>query len=202
MFFKLDEQLRNGFWLLYAFGFYVATSAATFITHNFMVKGVMVGISNIRNKKIKSVIEPVLVSVVKCWPKFLIGIYGHFILFSDIGEFSVMGSVAFNLHIGVAVYLFAMKGPQASSSYCDIFGNLIIVLASIAFAYFIRITTQSTWVEIALIIGCLVFYGIVVLLPIIRSKDEQQYEEHDLDNHDEKQTKISNNFCFQELPVR
>ena len=165
----------------------------------------MIGLECIQNKKIKSVIEPVIVSVVKCWPKFLIGMTGRFIAFSFIGEFSVMGSIAFNLHIGVAVYLLAMSGPQARLSYGHIFGNLFIVLTSIAFVWLIGNSTRSPLVQIVLSIGCLVFYGLVVMLPLIRQScntAQEQYEEYEMEDRDLSESQSSNNCCLPEVPVR
>ena len=165
----------------------------------------MVGLECIQNKKIKSVIEPVLVSVVKCWPKFLIGITSRFIAFSFIGEYSVMGSIAFNLHIGLAVYLLAMSGPQARLSYGTVFGNLFIIITSIAFVWLIGNSARSPLVQIVLSIGCLVFYGLVVLLPLMRNScntSEEQYEEYNLEDGDESESKSSNNCCLPEVPVR
>ena len=199
----LVYEKRKGAWILYAVGFYVVTSAATFITHNFMVKGVLVGMELISNKKIKSIVEPVLVSTVKCWPKFLIALYGHFILFSDIGSFAIIGSVGFNLHIGVALSLLVMTGSQTRYSWLSIFKSLIILLTSVGFVSRICNIYNLTFELIALFI---LFCGFVMILPCIKAKcekkSEENYEEYDLEENDEsKKSEEMDNCCLPKAPL-
>jgi len=200
--FSMYEK-RKGAWILYAVGFYVVTSAATFITHNFMVKGVLVGMELISNKKIKSIVEPVLVSTVKCWPKFLIALYGHFILFSDIGSFAIIGSVGFNLHIGVALSLLVMTGSQTRYSWLSIFKSLIILLTSVGFVS--RICNIYN-LNIELIALFILFCVFVMILPCIKAKCEQKseenYEEYDLEENDEsRKSEEMNNCCLPKAPL-
>jgi len=189
------EEKRKGFWLLYALGFYIVTSAATFITHNFMVKGVLVGLGSVDNKKVKSVIEPMLVSLVKSWPKFVLAVFGHFFLFSSLGDFTILGSVGFNLHIGVAVALLVMAGSHPATC-CTTFLNLLMLLISGGFLVFIcDFFYSGGMLQIILSIVFTGFFCLFMLLPLMKGKDGY-HEEYNLEDNDEVKIAEHSDSCF------
>merc|ERR1712142_178781 len=134
-----ENERRSGVWFLYLIGFFIVTSAASFVTHNFMVRGVVVGMERTINKRIKRVVEPFIVSLVKCWPKFVLGMISQFLLLNSAGTASAIGSIGFNLHLGVAFALFLMTASQEKYRVWKIFLNLFILLINCSFIYLIGI---------------------------------------------------------------
>jgi len=186
---------QHGAWILYALGCFVATSAATFITHTFMVKGVMVGLEKIESKRIKSSLQPHVISAVKSWPKILIAFYGQFVLYSWMGEFSVVGSIGCNLHIGVALSLLLMADSETRRSRSKIYVNLIILLITFGFVLLIR---SSLFKLDTLIVIFMMFMGLWMLYFLLPLAYNIKYEEVvDLEEVDEENAHT----CIPKVPA-
>ena len=201
----LDSQLREyHLWILYAIGVFFATSAATFITHNFMVKGIQLGLSSVQNETFKLVVEPAMITAVRSWPKFLIGMLGMFVSYSYIGDYSIIGSIGFNLHFSFAVALFTVTGAHVAISCGSIFSNLIVLIISFAITLLFRDWPALIIICLGLFVVGALFFGFTAFIPLIKKKcnKSKQYEEYDLDETDDKKADESADFAFVQVPKR
>jgi len=195
-----DWVLREGAWILYALGCFVATSAATFITHTFMVKGVMVGMENINNKRIKTGLQPHVVAAVKCWPKILIGFYGQFILYSWMGEFSVIGSIGCNLHIGVALSFLLMVDSETRYSRSKTFVNMLTLLITFGFVFLIHSSLLKLDILIIIFMMFMGFWMLYYILPMAYTW-RQKYEEVDLEEVSGEIEEENTGTCIPKVPA-
>ena len=167
-----------------------------------MVKGVLVGVGSIHNKKVKSVMEPLLVSLVKSWPKFMLGVFGNFILYSSLGDFTILGSVGFNLHIGVALALLVMGGSHPIKCGPTLI-NLLMLLISGGFLFLIsNVSYHHGILEIIFVIGFIGFFCLFMFLPLIRKQDGYNEEYNLEDNKEVKISEQSHNCCLPAIPTR
>ena len=180
----------------------MVTSAATFITHFFMVKGLQVGLSSVKNKNFKLVLEPLLISIVRSWPKFIIRMIGFFVSISYIGDFSVVGSIGFNLHITFAAVLFALKNSQLRLPCVSIACNLLVLLIAFAFNYLIRNTTFL--VSTFLILACTAFYGFVGFFPLFveNVKSTEDADKYEMGRMNKEKNETRKSCLFLEKPKR
>ena len=194
------------YWILYAIGLFFTTSAATFVTHSFMVKALQVGLSSIKNDSIKLVVEPLLTSGVRSWPKFLIGVFGFFIDLSYIGDFTIIGSVGFNLHISFAIALFTLTGASFKTSFGIVVLDIFLLIIALVITYIFRtiVYTNSILYNLFFFIPCVLYFGFLAFLPIIRKRfiKSKSFEEYDMDDTEGGKANGSSSFTFIEIPKR
>ena len=126
-------------------------------------------------------------------------------MFSYVGEGTVIGSVGFNLHIGVALSLLLMTGPQPNYQCGEVFLNLFILVINCILIYLICNVFFFSVMQLVFIIVFMLFFGLFMMLPLFKraEEDTEENDEHDLEDTKMRRNSIKNAHCFlPEVPSR
>jgi len=181
------SQKRYGAWLLYAIGSLVTVVAAVIINNRFVVEGMRVGVEKIRNRRLRSVLSSLLVGGARSYPKLVIAQLAHNVAYSDIGLGAVLGSIAFTLHVVVGLSLINFKRHVGTQK--EVLLNCLLMLAASGFGWAI-LTQESAFTappKLFSVLGFVVFYLAISLLPLCckTSEEEEEEEEGDLPLHEQ-----------------
>jgi len=159
--------------------------AAVIINKRFVVEGVLVGVEQIRNERLRSVLGKLFIGGARSFPKFLVALLGYFVAFSDIGFGAILGSTAFTLHVFVGFALLYHKRQLGSQK--EVLLNCLLMLTVSGFGWAILTDGKafaSTVPRLIPAFGYLLFYLIIFLLPLFCKKGE---EEVDMPMHDQQE---------------
>jgi len=170
------RQLRKGAVLLHVFGALITLVAAVVINNRFVVESLKIGVDKIGNRRLRSVLGKILVGGARSFPKLVVALQGHYVAYSDIGLASVLGAIAFTLHVVVGLGLIDFK--RHFGTHKEVLLNCLLLLVASGFVWTL-LTQSSTPRYVPRYFSAsasLILYLIVALLPLCYKVDEEEGE--------------------------